>query len=722
MRPARARNWSFLVAVAVASLWLGWFAAPGQAVVMRSGGQAVAASGTAKRTVPAKPALAHIATGKDSLQLLSQSTWVGPSRSTFRLDLAVTASDPAAEDLAVDVYPELITRFQLQEVLSGTFAAPYPYYENPASPLDQLPAGAGGGAQLDIPVDAPAGGLSLNTTGVYPVQVFLQKDGLTQGKPLTTFLVYAAAGENSFKHLSVSLVVPLTARVPVSASGTLGPVPASAAASLDADIADIASHRADVTVEASPSTLEAMERSGGVPKAAVSKLAGAIGAGDELLPATNLPVDAGSLVSSGLKTQLEEQLSSGDATLAALLGAAPSSNTWVLSGGVDQAELGTLFAMGADQVAVPESSLSTPPAQFQKLTFAQPADLKVGGDRLMVIGADSELSQRVADASTPGEADLVAYQVLGELAMIDVEAPSDARGVVILPPEGTAVDPTFLSVLLSGLEGNPLLQAVTLEQEFATVPVALDGATPLVRSVVGPASAAPLAGATQWAAAEGDVAGTAAVFGRSEPFVTGLEERLLVSTSSVWSGRRRAGLIAAVKRAAESELHKLRITPQSITLTSRHGRLPLTVLSSAGMAARVRLVLSSEQLNFLGGNVGAGRCTAVSPGAEQCALDLVHPTTTFQLAVVVRTSGAFQLSIAIDTPNGALVAAGADTVRSTAVSGVGLFLMVGAALFLAVWWVGNARHGRRSRRLVPKVTDAPEGGGEASSFGRGLPA
>ena len=38
--------------------------------------------------------------------------------------------------------------------------------------------------------------------------------------------------------------------------------------------------------------------------------------------------------------------------------------------------------------------------------------------------------------------------------------------------------------------------------------------------------------------------------------------------------------------------------------------------------------------------------------------------------------------------------------QSTAVSGVGVVLSVGAALFLMVWWARHWRRTRRSRKLV----------------------
>jgi len=40
-------------------------------------------------------------------------------------------------------------------------------------------------------------------------------------------------------------------------------------------------------------------------------------------------------------------------------------------------------------------------------------------------------------------------------------------------------------------------------------------------------------------------------------------------------------------------------------------------------------------------------------------------------------------------------------IRSTAVTGVGFVLSIGAGLFLAVWWERHWRSSRRSRHLVP---------------------
>ena len=70
--------------------------------------------------------------------------------------------------------------------------------------------------------------------------------------------------------------------------------------------------------------------------------------------------------------------------------------------------------------------------------------------------------------------------------------------------------------------------------------------------------------------------------------------------------------------------------------------------------------------------------------------------TEVPIRVRSRLPGDTPLRVRVTTPDGAvLLSEGTYSVRSTAVSGVGLVLTVGAGLFLAVWW---GRHILRSRR------------------------
>jgi hypothetical protein len=62
----------------------------------------------------------------------------------------------------------------------------------------------------------------------------------------------------------------------------------------------------------------------------------------------------------------------------------------------------------------------------------------------------------------------------------------------------------------------------------------------------------------------------------------------------------------------------------------------------------------------------------------------------------------------VTSPDGSIVLDRSTfDVRSTAISGVGIFLSIGAGLFLAIWWARHWRDTRRSRRLVPAPTDGP---------------
>jgi hypothetical protein len=266
-----------------------------------------------------------------------------------------------------------------------------------------------------------------------------------------------------------------------------------------------------------------------------------------------------------------------------------------------------------------------------------------------------------------------------------------------------------LSVVLAGLRGNPLLNAVPLDRLFYDLPLATqqDG-HPLVRQLEGAQAVAPLGGTELLATARATVAADGELYGAGSHLVGALDQEMDVSLSSVFLTAQRAAMIGAVLRTAETDLSKVKLPPSvSITLTSRQGRLPLTLLSSAGTPVKVLLTLTSEQLSFVVAHFGSvGSCRPVNPGSEDCRLTLSRATTTLQVPVVVRGSGAFPLALELATPSGSEeIAAGTDTVRSTAISDVGLVLMVSAALFLAVWWARNARHGRRARQLVPRPGD-----------------
>ena len=115
-RPGRSVVALVLFAASFAGTWSPWANATATAAT-----QSLYHPATKTRPGP-RPA---VTTGPDDLQLLSQTPWLRPSSGQFQLHLKVTAADPAAEMLEVNVYSELTTRSQFQTTLGGEFYGLY---------------------------------------------------------------------------------------------------------------------------------------------------------------------------------------------------------------------------------------------------------------------------------------------------------------------------------------------------------------------------------------------------------------------------------------------------------------------------------------------------------------------------------------------------------------------------------------------------------------------
>jgi hypothetical protein len=138
---------------------------------------------------------------------------------------------------------------------------------------------------------------------------------------------------------------------------------------------------------------------------------------------------------------------------------------------------------------------------------------------------------------------------------------------------------------------------------------------------------------------------------------------------------------------------------QVVTLTSSSGQVPLNLENRLPVPVVVQVRMSSAKLDFPEGAV----VSDITLNAAQ--------TTTITLPVETRASGAFPLTITIASADGALpVATTRYTVRSTAISGIGLVLSIGAGLFLLIWWGRHFRTARRARKLVGGDDDGATGG------------
>jgi len=171
--------------------------------------------------------------------------------------------------------------------------------------------------------------------------------------------------------------------------------------------------------------------------------------------------------------------------------------------------------------------------------------------------------------------------------------------------------------------------------------------------------------------------------------ISSLQRSLLVSVGSQTATEERQAYVDRVESAAN--LVRQAITAPDrfqITLTARDGSIPLVIDNGFDdQDIALRVTLHSNQIDFPDGEI----------------IDLVAPPgrTTLDIPVETLTSGAMPLRIDVTSPDGSiLLARSSYVVRSTAISGVGLVLSVGAGAFLLLWWGRHWRTTRRSRRLL----------------------
>ena len=153
------------------------------------------------------------------------------------------------------------------------------------------------------------------------------------------------------------------------------------------------------------------------------------------------------------------------------------------------------------------------------------------------------------------------------------------------------------------------------------------------------------------------------------------------------AGRARArALLTSIGTSVNGFLAQVRVQPRStVTITSSKAEIPIGFQNTSDQPLTVHLKLESDRLLF-------------PDGAERDVLLPAHRSTTVRVAVETRGSGTSPVLMTVTTPDGLPIGGPTRiTVRSTFVSGVGVFLTVGAIVFLALWWGWDIRR-RRKRR------------------------
>ena len=543
--------------------------------------------------------------------------------------------------------------------------------------------------------------------GVYPVH--LQLVDTASGSAvdaITTDLVYVTA--TAPRKLQVATVIPLSltigpavrptdAQLLASPADALArPRPAGVAAVTATADALVTTSSAPATIELGGQTVQALADTGHLPTLTALSQLSARGT-SEFVAAPYTPVDPTALVDAGLTSELGLQLSRSDqlldaATIEHTTGA--GAGPWITGDGLDDPTLAQLAAAGYHQVVVPPSAVTSSPSSGSS---AEPFTVNSPhGAGVTALVSNADLSARFT--SDPSQPVLVASQLLAEMAQIYFEYPNltRPRTLVAVPGPGWTpdADPGGDVDGRPGLEPDPPAgdggpgghRAGGLHQRVPARP------PPPAPTFPPPPSAPNGAGSTPWPPPSPRPPP------RPEDLAVQLGDTVLASEAQGLRPGQPTAILHNTAAAIDVQLDQLSLAgDQTVTLAARRGQIPITIAKSAALPGPVAgtLTLTSDRLLFANGQP---RISMSAP--------LLHSVNNFYVNVEARTSGEFKLTIVYQAPAGGLVMTeGLVTVRSDAVSVVGVALSAGAVLVLAAWWI---RTGLRRRRLRRSSDPPPE--------------
>ncbi|MFL6204260.1 MAG: DUF6049 family protein [Acidimicrobiales bacterium] len=625
-----------------------------------------------------------------AVALVSQTPVAAPGE-PFVISVRL-AGIPADGSIALSVHQRVRSRSelalsmegqQLRSVLFGPLVVP----------LSALPPQADGTLRVVLPIDQP-GGLPLPTEGVYPLQLDAQDASGTPRATLVSHLIVPPAPGDPAPNLGVTMVAELAAPLALQPDGStdLARGDVDALGALVEGLAGAPTVPASLAVR--PETVEALLGSGEARDRELVEEMRSVASGRTVLDEPYVPLDLDSLARAQLIGELDPQLERGRAVLADALGVEPDGSVRLADPTLGADGLRTLAFAGATRLVVDDDHLEPLPAGTISYSVAQPFVLAVpeGADAeddtpgdVLALAPDPVVRDLLEADDDPG---LVVSRVLAELALLRLEQPSVARVSVLRLAPGLAR--ATVEQLLEAIASGRPFEAMDLPDAFDHAEPVLDGGgSPADRALKPAPSHAIPAGTARAVRIRRSELDTFTTFVGSDSALPDLPSRhLLVATAAGLPDAERRAHIEAAHAAMAATASKVTTPPTfTLTLTAREGSIPLTIRNGSGVPVHVRVKLNSQKLEF--------------PDGDTIDLALEEPTTRIDIPVRARATGAFPLLIDVRTPDGRRsLSTSRYTVRSTAVSGVGLLLSVGAGAFLIVWWARHWRRTRRSRKLV----------------------
>jgi Family of unknown function (DUF6049) len=633
--------------------------------------------------------------------LVAQTPAVAPN-APFTLQVRVTGAPPEAE-LEIGVHNRVLSRSQylasidgerLRSRLGGVVVS-----------LDETPPDPSGSVTVELATRTAGGdpgAVRLALPGVYPVTVELT-DG--EGSTLTGFTTHIVRlppaadpaaptdpAAEAVRPLRVAVTIPVHAPPALQPDGSIEMDGLARAGIVTVASALQRSPDLPLTLVPTPETVASLAADPASPDASLLEAVRRGSEGRQVIGGTYVAIEPAAWLQAGAPTTLSRELDFGSAALVPHF-AGLDGSTLLADPTLDPGTAAWFRDRGVDRLVVPEAALGPLDGDDFPVTLAQ-RFLIEGVDGVEAAMADEALAGHVGETGDPV---LDAHHLLADLAVLQLDEPPAERGVVVELPQAAPLDPGFLAAVVDGLAAIPVLRPVDLGTIFDEVPVAGqagetdDSGEPLTR----PLHPAPVADLgtlpARLAAAEADLNSFNATVGTPNELSDPLNRRLLVAAALPLSPAERSSHLASVRRDIDGELSHVDLPDrQTFTLTARQGLVPLSVRNTAGYPMTVLVQFSGERLEFPENPDG------------RIQLQLTQEITRIEITVRTLTSGDAPLTLTVSTPDDRReLDRSRFTVRSTAVTGVGLALIGGSLLFLAAWWGRNIHRARRNRRLIP---------------------
>ena len=646
--------------------------------------------------------------------VLVEQTPVSEPGDTVEFRLRITGA-PTEAFVQVDVHGRITSR---SEFLQTVQDQGLPTRLASLSPLRtrELPRDPSGAYRVRYAIDPEVpGGIPVSAAGVYPVRIRVTDASSSTLATLVTHMVVADPTDES-PPLVVSVLADLRTPTLTAPDGT---------AALDdrwmdksSELLDALLDRSDVpvTYALTPESIEALVADGsGRSEDLVDQMRRAAARG-VLLDVPYTDISAQSLLDADLGSELDAHLDRARDVFARVLDAEPTPTVWLAdpdlgptaaNGLLDRAFL-HLVLQRSQVSELPPANLSLAdrfqvahsdddPASTTTTTTTSttvpgtPVATQVGTTGLDGFEVDPTLT---APLSGTGPAAALGQRLLAEMAVVWHEQPARERGVVLLVDRSTRTD--VLGVVLDGLAAGGVLEPVPIGELYGRTDQVTDpSGAPIIRELrAEPAEEIPFEITARLFDVRRQLAGYESTVGEDSPRSLPLQTQVLLATAAGLDLDERNAHLDEVEREVERVVAGVKLPEQpQVTLTARDATIPLTIENDTGHPIDVVVHLESTKLEF--------------PKGDRMPLELDEGTTRLDLEVRALATGAFPLDVRITSPDDQLeLTETRYRVRSTAVSGVGLVISVGAGVFLLAWWISHWRRARRSRRLVPLPEDA----------------